>query len=97
MVDNPTDKQAEVYRLITNHIELFGFQPSYAELAKVLSISKKAVVDRMKQLEMKGLEKLAGGRKERATQFYYANFKAMVQQERQADVRKTVWAKLQVD
>ena len=90
----PTEKQAEIYRLILNHVEVFGFQPSYSELGLVLGISKKAVVDRLKQLEKKGLITLARGKRERAIVFHHVRFTARTVDEKNPDLRCSRWWKL---
>lgn len=71
-----TPKQAEVFELILNHVKEFGYQPTLAELSKLLKIETPAVRERVAQLVSKGLLGAAPPKGERCVRFKGLKFVA---------------------
>lgn len=72
----PSDKQMEVFRLIVATIQENGYQPSVAEMARHFGVTKRAILDRLQQLEEKGFVKCSRGR-DRAITLSYVKFRAV--------------------
>ncbi|MBY0525563.1 MAG: hypothetical protein K2R98_19315 [Gemmataceae bacterium] len=74
---NPSDKQMEVFRFLIAHIQEHGYQPSIAEMAMHFGVTKRAILDRLQQMESKGFLK-TGRRKDRAIELSYVKFQAIM-------------------
>ena len=60
----------------------------------MLKNSKKAVVDRLKQLEAKGVITLPKGKRERAIQMHYVHFRAEWTREKNPELRRSRWKEI---
>jgi SOS-response transcriptional repressor LexA len=77
-----TDKQKEVLDFWLQHIQQRGFQPSQTEAAAHFGVQRRAILDRLQQLEEKGYIVLPKANQERCIQIVGLKFKAyMVDEE----------------
>lgn len=71
-----TEKQAEVWKYLVDHVERHGFQPSNREMAEHFGIFPKALSDRLDQLASKGYIQFAGKWQDRCLKLNYVRFHA---------------------
>lgn len=76
-VERATAKQIIVWEYIIDHVEINGFQPSIQEMAEHFGIDRKALHDRLKELEKKHFIRLPGPNKERCIRLNLVRFKVM--------------------
>lgn len=80
-VRNPdvTDKQQDVLDYIIQHVEDCGYQPSKLDMANHFGCTERAIFDRLKQLESKGVLMLNAreGKKDRAITLHHMKFRAV--------------------
>jgi SOS-response transcriptional repressor LexA len=72
-----SQKQLELYRFLVHHIEENGYQPSHTEMADAFGVTKRAILDRLRQLEAKGLIEPPEAGRERAIRLKYVRFQAV--------------------
>lgn len=75
--DEVSEKQREVYLFIIGFVERFGFQPTLREIADALGVDKRAIQDRLRLLEEKGLIELSGESRDRAIVLKHVRFKVV--------------------
>jgi SOS-response transcriptional repressor LexA len=59
------------------YTEFHGYQPSSREMAAEFNVTRRAIHDRLKQLESKGFIALPSGERERAIDIRCVTFKAI--------------------
>ena len=72
----PTGKQLEVLRYITEHVEEHGYQPTQGEVAGHFGVTRAAIQARLRGLSRKGLVEVPPGKKERAVVLKRLKFRA---------------------
>ena len=71
-----TEKQAEVYAYLINFICEHGYQPTQTEIAAELGVTRGAINDRLRQLEIKGYIRQPGVYQDRCVQLPNVRFEA---------------------
>ncbi len=71
-----SEKQAEVFQFIVEHVETHGFQPSNKEMAEHFGIYPKALSDRIGQLVLKGYIELPPKWSDRCFKLNHVRFRA---------------------
>jgi predicted DNA-binding protein YlxM (UPF0122 family) len=71
-----TEKQAEVFTYMVEHVQEYGYQPSMTEMAEHFGVTVKAIRDRLMQLAGKGYVELPPKHSDRCIRLKHVRFVA---------------------